>query len=81
VAFFVEIDLCVLLVLSPYLDGSRLPSATPEPKPSAVAITVLDHVADPLPWPYPDVPYPDLAPYLDETGARSDTVLELHRQS
>lgn len=68
VTFFSEIDLCILLALSPYLDGTRPPRAMPDPEPRPVAATVSERIADPLPWPYPGVPYPDLSPYIDEQG-------------
>lgn len=71
IALFAEQDLCVLLALSPYLDGSRSVEALGRPTPSAVRIEVTDAVAEPLPWPYPGLSYPDMSRYLDESGVRS----------
>ncbi|MFN8204823.1 MAG: DUF1989 domain-containing protein [Solirubrobacteraceae bacterium] len=74
VTLLAEIDLCVLLALSPYVDGGR-PASTPgAPVPRAVAATVTAPISDPLPWPYPDVSYPDLSLYLDAAGTRSTAV-------
>jgi len=73
VTLFAEIDLCVLLALSPYVDGGR-PASTPgRPQPRAVRAVVTSYLVDPLPWPYPGVDYPDLSLYLDEHGRRSTT--------
>ncbi len=71
VTLFAEIDLSVLLALSPYIDGSRSPAEIRHPRPRAVKIAVSYPVADPLGWPYPGVPYPDLSLYEDGHGRRS----------
>ncbi len=73
VALFAEMDLVVLLALSPYVDGSPPPTRATEVAPRAVEVTLMNRVATPLPWPYPGVGYPDLSLYLDATGVRSDT--------
>jgi uncharacterized protein YcgI (DUF1989 family) len=73
ITFFAEIDLCVLFALSPYIDGSLSARELKSPAPRAVRITISDQLAEPLPWPYPGIPYPDLTLYLDENGVRSDT--------
>lgn len=72
VTLFAEIDLLVLLALSPYIDGSRSPAEIGDPQPRAVKITVRERVAEPLGWPYPGVPYPDLSLYEDSEGHRVD---------
>ena len=72
VTLFAEIDLNILLVLSPYIDGSRSPAEIGDPSPRAVKIAVSHPVAAPLGWPYPGVPYPDLSLYEDSHGRRSD---------
>ena len=72
VTLFAEIDLMVLLALSPYIDGSRSPAEIGDPQPRAVKITVRERVAEPLGWPYPGVPYPDLSLYEDSEGHRVD---------
>lgn len=72
VTFFAEMDLVVLLALSPFVDGSPPAATAAEVRPRAVEISLSEQVAAPLPWPYPGVGYPDLSLYIDETGARSD---------
>lgn len=72
VTLFAELDLTVLVTLSPYVDGGRTAAAVGDEQPRPVEITIYDRIADPLPWPYPGQPYPDISLYLDETGARSD---------
>jgi len=52
VAFFAELDLCVLLALSPYLDGSTDPGELAASKPAPLRIEVTRAVAEPLGWPY-----------------------------
>jgi uncharacterized protein YcgI (DUF1989 family) len=74
VTLFAEIDLCVLVVLSPYVDGSRPASELGHPTPRAVRLTTTEKLADPLPWPYPGVRYPDLSLYVDERGIRTNDV-------
>jgi uncharacterized protein YcgI (DUF1989 family) len=56
VAFFAEIDLCVLLALSPYLDGAVDPGDPVACEPGAVRIEVTRPVAAPLGWPYDAAP-------------------------
>jgi uncharacterized protein YcgI (DUF1989 family) len=74
VTLYAEIDLCLLLALSPYVDGGR-PASTPgRPEPRAVRVAVTSPLADPLPWPYPGVDYPDLSLYLDGQGQRTTAV-------
>lgn len=75
VGLFAEIDLCVLLALSPYVDGSRPASAPGLPQPRPVRVRVSERVAEPLGWPYPGVSYPDLSRYLDENGVRTRAVV------
>lgn len=65
VSLFAEMDLCVLLALSPYLDGARSPAALGVPTPRPVRLDVFNRIGVPLGWPYPGVPYPDLRRYLD----------------
>jgi uncharacterized protein YcgI (DUF1989 family) len=70
VALYAECELVVFLALSPYIDGVTQP-ADELPSVRPVGITTTDRIAKPLGWPYPDVLYPDLSLYLDETGVRS----------
>ena len=72
VSLFAEIPLCVLLALSPYVDGSRPATQPGVPIPNRVEVTIREATAEPLGWPYPGVSYPDLSPYLDDSGKRSD---------
>jgi uncharacterized protein YcgI (DUF1989 family) len=72
VTLFAEIDLCVLLALSPYLDGSRAASELGRPEPLPVEVRITDKLRDPLPWPYPGISYPDMRLYLNERGVRTD---------
>jgi uncharacterized protein YcgI (DUF1989 family) len=53
VALFAEVDLCVLLALSPYVDGGPAVG-----DPGAVRLEVTGPVAEPLGWPYEAAPYP-----------------------
>jgi uncharacterized protein YcgI (DUF1989 family) len=70
ITLYAELDLCVLLALSPYVDGGR-PASTPgAPEPRAVAVTISEVIAAPLPWPYPGISYPDMDRYLDDSGTR-----------
>ncbi|MDO8210190.1 urea carboxylase-associated family protein [Conexibacter sp. CPCC 206217] len=75
VTLFAEIDLVVLLALSPYVDGTRPASAPGLPQPRPVAIRVGGRIAEPLGWPHPDISYPDLSRYLDERGVRTREVV------
>lgn len=70
VSLFAEIDVTVLLVLSPYIDGSRTPAELDGLAPRRVTVEVSDVVAQPLGWPYVGMPYPELQYYLGEDGAR-----------
>lgn len=76
VTLFAEIDLVVLLALSPYRDGSRPAAAIGDGGPRAVEVTVFEALATPLAWPYPGEPYPDIGGYLDERGRRSVAVAD-----
>jgi hypothetical protein len=69
VTLFAEMNLVVMLALSPFVDGSP-PVAAPQPR--AVEVSVCQQVAEPLGWPYPNMGYPDLDLYLDNAGVRSD---------
>jgi uncharacterized protein YcgI (DUF1989 family) len=71
ISLFAEIDLCVLVALSPYVDGARPASEPGTPEPRGVEVQVTEKLADPLPWPYPGISYPDMSRYLDESGTRS----------
>ena len=72
VTLFAEIDLVVLLALSPFVDGSPPPANRKDVKPRAVRVTTMEKIAEPPGWPYPGIGYPDLSLYLDESGVRSD---------
>lgn len=72
ITFFAEIDLTVLLALSPYIDGSRPPRELGKAQPRAIEVRISTPLADPLPWPYPQMPYPDLSLYLNADGVRSE---------
>lgn len=71
VTLFAEIDLTVLLALSPYRDGGSPASEMGDGTPRAVELTVYEKAAEPLAWPYPGEPYPDISGYLDQEGHRS----------
>ena len=71
VTFFSEIDLLVLVALSPFVDGSRPAADLAGAAPRAVRIALSEPVAAPLGWPYEGQPYPDLSLYLNEEGVRS----------
>lgn len=71
IALFAEQDLCVLLALSPYLDGSRPVAELGVPRPRAIRIETTEKIVEPLPWPYPGISYPEMARYLDDSGSRS----------
>lgn len=64
VDFFAEVDLLVLIALSPYIDGSRPATDLGGVQPRAIEVQVTEGIRDPLPWPYPGIPYPDLSLYL-----------------
>ncbi|MCW3014423.1 MAG: hypothetical protein JWO02_1515 [Solirubrobacterales bacterium] len=70
VTLFAEVDVTLMLALSPYVDGASA-TADIDESPRPVRITRTTAVAQPLGWPYPDMGYPDLALYLDETGTRA----------
>lgn len=71
IVFFAELDLTFAVALSPYGAGGvdHFDGAT-----NPVAVRVEPDVAEPLGWPYPDVAYPDLSLYLDESGQRSHDI-------
>lgn len=71
VTLFAELDVTIALALSPYVDGARPASELAGIAPRPVALTRTAPLAEPRGWPYPDMGYPDLALYLDETGTRS----------
>jgi len=71
VTLFAEIDVTVLLALSPYVDGSRPAHRLTGVSVRPVEVSITDRLAEPLGWPYPGYPYPDLSLYLDENGVRS----------
>ncbi|MGE0219554.1 DUF1989 domain-containing protein [Mycolicibacterium sp.] len=75
VTLFAEIDLVVLLALSPYIDGTRPASAPGLPRPRPVEVRVSEKIAEPLGWPHPDISYPDMTRYLDERGVRTHEVV------
>lgn len=72
VTLFAEIDLVVLLALSPFVDGSADAKDAVRIGVRPVEIAVTEPIAEPLGWPYPDIGYPDLSLYLDERGVRSE---------
>ncbi len=72
VTVFAEMDLVVLLALSPFTDGSSPAASADAVRPRPVEVAVYDRVAEPPGWPYPDMGYPDLTLYLDQRGVRSD---------
>ena len=73
VTLYAEIDVTVLLVLSPYVDGSRTPRQIGDLRPRAVETVVSEVLETPLGWPYPGMPYPDMSLYLNESGTREQT--------
>jgi uncharacterized protein YcgI (DUF1989 family) len=71
VALFAEVPLAVALVPCPSREGGGDPATLNGTTRSVEWHVVHVDVAAPG-WPYPEVPYPDLAPYLDPlTGSRS----------
>jgi hypothetical protein len=70
VTVLAEIDVTLMLALSPYVDGATPPAELAE-APRPVRVTRTAKLVDPLGWPYPDMGYPDLSLYLDESGTRS----------
>ena len=76
IVLFAEIDLIILLALSPYIDGSTPPSAMQSIAPRPVSLNVTAKIAEPLGWPYNGIPYPDLSPYLNDHGVRSEGAVE-----
>lgn len=73
VTLLAEIDLTILLALSPYVDGGRPAAQLAGVEPRPVEVTIFDRAATPLAWPYPGDAYPDMSLYLDEHGNRDDT--------
>jgi uncharacterized protein YcgI (DUF1989 family) len=71
ITLFAELDLVLLLALSPHVDGARPPAELEGISPRAVTVEVSEQLGVPLSWPYEDVSYPDMSLYVDETGARS----------
>jgi hypothetical protein len=61
----------LLLALSPYVDGSRAASELDGVAVRPVRVSRTAALVEPLGWPYPDMGYPDVGLYLDETGTRS----------
>ena len=70
---FAEIDLGLAVCRSPYREGG-IPIAELDGSTRAVRVSLEEGVAEPLDWPYPDVPYPDLSLYLDDSGHRDHAV-------
>ena len=58
VTFFAEIDLCLLVALSPYVDGSRSAAERDGADVRAVSVAVAETALEPLGWPYPDAASP-----------------------
>jgi uncharacterized protein YcgI (DUF1989 family) len=73
VTLFAEIDLTILIALSPYVDGGRAASDLSGAETRPVEVTVFEKISKPLGWPYPGQPYADVLLYLDENGVRADT--------
>lgn len=71
ISFFVEVDLVLVVGLSPYAEGGSLPSEL-DGSTRPVDFLSYGHVAEPLGWPYEGLAYPDLSLYLDDSGVRSD---------
>jgi uncharacterized protein YcgI (DUF1989 family) len=71
VTFFAELDVTLMIALSPYIDGALPAAETAGLGPRPVSVSRTDAVAVPLGWPYPEMGYPDLSLYLDESGTRS----------
>ncbi|MGH2974185.1 MAG: urea carboxylase-associated family protein [Solirubrobacterales bacterium] len=74
VTLFAEVDLMVLVAPSPYVDGSTPASAIDTSSAQPVRIEVCEKVAEPMPWPYEGIPYPDLSLYLGKGGTRTSEV-------
>jgi uncharacterized protein YcgI (DUF1989 family) len=71
VTLFAEIDVTLVLALSPYVDGSRAPSQLESLLPRRIEILEYGPLVEPLGWPYPGMGYPDLSLYLGPDGSRS----------
>ena len=65
VTLFAEIDLRILVAPSPYPDERERTRSQPI-EPFAISVQVSEKLAQPLPWPYSNVPYPDLSKYVEE---------------
>jgi uncharacterized protein YcgI (DUF1989 family) len=72
VVFFVEFDLLLVFALSPYCDGAVSVDQVRNDTVRRVDFLRFGFGPTPLPWPYEDVPYPDMSLYLDEDGRRTD---------
>ena len=71
VTLYAEMDVSIALVPSPYIDDST-PAADIDQPTRPVRIDVWPSGVEPLGWPYPGVPYPEIEPYvlaLDEAIA------------
>lgn len=64
VVLYAEKDVRVALVPSPYRDDARS-AAELDGEVAAVRVDVWPSGTQPLGWPYPDVAYPDIRPYVD----------------
>ena len=71
IAFFAEMDVHLVLALSPYGDGARERESLSRAEPASIAVDLTEWVREPLGWPYPEMAYPDLSLYEDERGRRT----------
>ena len=62
--FYAELDLHLALVPSPFRGGGR-PARALDGSVEPVRVETWATGIAPIGWPYPDVPYPDIQPYLD----------------
>lgn len=69
ISLYAETELAVALVPSEYGGGGVEPAQL-DGVPGPALIIVARSGVTPLGWPYPSVPYPDLAPYADASGRR-----------
>jgi uncharacterized protein YcgI (DUF1989 family) len=73
IIWFAEIDLTMAVALSPY-GGGGIPIDELDGSTRPVRVSVQEGLAEPLGWPYGDIPYPDLSLYHDAGDRRDHAV-------
>ena len=69
VVLYSEMDLGVALVPSPYGAGG-LPASKVDGHTAPVRVDIWTSGVEPLGWPYAEVPYPDIEPYVRAIGTK-----------